>query len=76
MKDTNLNYKLAAEECANYIFNSDSEHINYEDFIQQGNDPREHILYYAAIILGEVDQFQTDIEEYEQPNKELDEWEK
>ena len=57
-------YKIAAEECARYIFDSDSEQISYQEYIQDGNDPRDHILYHAAIILNETEDFQTDIEEY------------
>lgn len=57
-------YKVAAEECARYIFDSDSEQISYQEFIQEGNDPRDHILYHAAIVLGETEDFQLDIDEY------------
>jgi hypothetical protein len=60
-----LNYIDAATECARYIFDCDSEQISYQEFIQDGSDPRDHILYYAAIVLGQADEFKTDIEEYE-----------
>lgn len=59
-----LDYETAAMECARYIFDSDCEQISYQEFIQDGNDPREHILYCAAVVLGETEDFQTDIEEY------------
>jgi hypothetical protein len=59
-----LNYTDAAVECARYIFDSDCEQISYQEFIQDGNDPRDHILYHAAIILGETEDFQIDIDEY------------
>jgi hypothetical protein len=62
---TELTYTDAAMECARYIFDSDSEQISYQEFIQDGSDPRDHILYYAAIVLGKADEFKTDIEEYE-----------
>lgn len=58
-------YKVAAEECARYIFDSDAEQISYQEYIQDGNDPREHILYCAAVVLGETEDFQIDINEYE-----------
>ena len=45
-------YKVSAEECAGYIFDSDCEQVSYQEFIQDGNDPREHILYHAAVVLG------------------------
>jgi len=59
-----LNYTDAAVECARYIFDSDCEQISYQEFIQDGNDPRDHILYHAAIVLDEIEDFQIDIDEY------------
>lgn len=59
-----LDYESAAMECARYILDSDSEQISYQEFIQDGNDPREHILYCAAVVLGETEDFQIDINEY------------
>lgn len=62
-------YHSAAEECATYVFESESEQISYEEYIQSGNDPRDHIIYHAAIVLGKQSEFQTDIEEYDKtPN--------
>lgn len=61
---TNIDYETAAMECARYIFDSDAEQISYQEYIQDGNDPREHILYHAAIVLGEAENFQIDILEY------------
>ena len=62
-------YHSAAEECATYVFESESEQISYEEYIQSGNDPRDHILYHAAIVLGKQSEFQTDIDEYDKnPN--------
>ena len=61
---TELSYTDAAMECARYIFDSDSEQISYQEFVQDGNDPREHILYCAAMILGETEDFEPDIDEY------------
>ena len=59
-----VDYPSAATECARYIFDSGSEQISYQEFIQDGNDPRDHILYHAAVVLGETDDFQIDIDEY------------
>ena len=61
---TQLSYTDAAMECARYIFDSDSEQISYQEFVQDGNDPRQHILYCAAMILGETEDFEPDIDEY------------
>jgi hypothetical protein len=55
----------AAMECARYIFDSDSEQISYQEYINDGNDPRDHILYHAAIVLGEEsEEFRNDIRQY------------
>jgi hypothetical protein len=61
---TELSYTDAAVECARYIFDSDCEQISYQEFIQDGNDPRDHILYHAAVVLGETEDFNIDIDEY------------
>jgi hypothetical protein len=62
---TELSYTDAAMECARYIFDSDCEQISYQEYINDGNDPRDHILYHAAIVLGEESQeFRNDIREY------------
>ena len=62
---TELTNVDAAMECARYIFDSDTEQVSYQEFIQDDNDPREHILYCAAVVLGETEDFQIDIQEYE-----------
>jgi hypothetical protein len=60
-----MNFRSAAEECANYIFDSDSEQISYQEYIEEGNDPRDHILYCAAVVLGkEQEEFNNDIKEF------------
>lgn len=61
---TELTYTDAAMECARYIFDSDSEQLSYQEFIQDGNDPRDHILYHAATVLGQTEDFKIDIDEY------------
>jgi len=61
---TQLTYVDAAMECARYIFDSDCEQISYQEYINDGNDPREHIIYCAAVVLGETEDFQIDIDEY------------
>jgi hypothetical protein len=62
---TKLHYTDAAMECARYIFDSDCEQISYQEYINDGNDPRDHILYHAAIVLGEEsEEFQNDVNQY------------
>lgn len=58
------NIVKSAEECAKYIMDSDGEQISYQEYIEDGNDPRDHILYHAGVVLGVEDEFKTDIEEY------------
>ena len=59
-----LSYTDAARECARYIFDSDCEQTSYEEYIQDGNDPRDHILYHAAIVLRLGNEFENDITEF------------
>jgi hypothetical protein len=62
---SDIDYKSAATECARYIFDSDCEQISYQEYIKDGNDPRDHILYHAAIVLGEEkEEFEWDINFY------------
>jgi len=62
---TELTYTDAAMECARYIFDSDCEQVSYQEFIQDHNDPRDHILYHAAVVLNRTEDFTIDIMEYE-----------
>jgi hypothetical protein len=55
----------AAKECAAYIYDSSTEQLSYQTYIEEGNDPRDHILYYAARVLDKDSEFDVDIEEYE-----------
>lgn len=56
-----MSYTDAAMECARYIMDSDSEQMDYNSYIEEGNDPRDHILYHAAVILGSANEFEDDI---------------
>lgn len=58
-------HKISAQECARYIFDSDCEQISYQEFVQDSNDPRDHILYHAAVVLEQTEDFQKDITEYD-----------
>jgi len=60
----NNSFDQAARECARYIFDSDCEQISYQEFINDGFDPRDHILYHAAVVLDETEDFTKDIEQY------------
>jgi hypothetical protein len=65
IEETYSEFTLSAIECARYIFDSDGEQISYQEYIQDGNDPKDHILYHAAVVLGLVGEFESDIAEYE-----------
>lgn len=58
-------YKIAAEECAYFVFDSEWVQDGYQRHIEDGEDPRDHIIYSAAVILGKTENFQDDINEYE-----------
>lgn len=59
-----MNIFDASVECARYIMDSDCEQVSYKEYVQDGNDPRDHILYLAAMVLDETDDFQSEIDEY------------
>ena len=55
-----------AQVCAQYIFDSDVQHIDYSDHCEHGEDPREHVLWSAAEVLGLIDSegFAAELEVY------------
>ena len=57
-------YKVAAEECAYFVFDSEWVQDGYQRHIEDGEDPREHIIYSAAVILGKTENFEEDIQQY------------
>lgn len=59
-----MNIFDASVECAIYIMDSDCEQVSYRKYVQDGNDPRDHIFYLAAIVLDKTDDFQSDINTY------------
>lgn len=59
-----------AKEVARYILDGDAERENYEESIEEGNDPRDHVYYKASVVIGSDDEFADDIEKYE--NGDLD----
>ena len=59
-----MNLRDASIECARYIMDSDCEQISYQENIKSGGDPRDHILYLAAMVLDQTEDFQSDIDKY------------
>lgn len=60
----NHDYENSAKECACFVFESEWVQDGYASHIEEGNDPRDHILYDAAVVLGKTENFQDDIEAY------------
>lgn len=58
------NFIKSAEECAKYIMDSDCEQQSYQEYLQSGENPRDHILFHAGVVLGLEKEFQTDIDKY------------
>lgn len=52
------------EAVAQYVFDSECERDSYEEYIENGNDPRDHIYYMAGMILGHEHDFADDVENY------------
>jgi hypothetical protein len=61
-------YNRSARECAQYIMDSDCEHDSYCDWVEEGHDPREHILYASAVVL-DCERELEDIKEYNEQEK-------
>jgi hypothetical protein len=62
----------AAMELGNYIDESDSEYEDLKQFIKDGNDPKDHVLYKAAIVVGFDDSLQEYIDEIKEQIEEED----
>lgn len=68
-KNKKISLKECAKECAIYIMDQDCEHEDYETFVEHGHDPRTHILYHAAVVLGIKDEFKEDVIQYNKHKK-------
>lgn len=55
----------AARECARYII-AMGEGASYEEYILEGNDPRQHVLYKASLVLDNTEAFEEDINNFEE----------
>ena len=51
-------FYFAAKLLADYIDSQESEYDSLEEFIQEGNDVKDHILYHTSIVGGWEDSFQ------------------
>jgi hypothetical protein len=59
---------IAATRCAEFIYDSEWLQDGYQNFIENGNDPREHIMYHAAVFLGKSEPLKVDVTEYLKEN--------
>ena len=57
--------ELSAKELASYVWYLLDEHKSYKQYIAEFNDPKTHILYHAALILGHEKEFEKDIENWQ-----------
>ena len=56
----------SANKCAQFIFNDPVQRVSYETHVRLGKNPRDHIYFDSARVLNKDDQFDTDIQEYEE----------
>lgn len=49
---------------AQYILDSDCERDSYQEHIEGGNDPREHVYYSAGVVMELDYEFSEDIDNY------------
>jgi hypothetical protein len=59
-------FLASANKCAKFIFNDSHQRELYESHIRLGKNPRDHIYFDASLVLGKDDEFDTDIQEYEE----------
>jgi hypothetical protein len=45
----------AAEICAQYIYDQDVQLMDYSDHVESGKNPKNHILWSAAEVLGLIE---------------------
>jgi hypothetical protein len=60
--------KDAIVDIANYVADDDNERADYKQFLEDGNDLRDHVYCKALVVLGLDDQLAADVEAYEEPD--------
>ena len=63
MKEVTDEFYKAALELARYIDQFDDEFDELEEFVG-GGDPKQHVLYSAAIVGGWVEEFEKTVNSY------------
>ena len=51
--------KESANKLAEYVWDSTSEGACYQEFVANGGDPKDHVLWHAANILGTLNELRT-----------------
>ena len=65
MLDIYTEFDAACMECASFIFDSEEIQTSYIEHIKSHKDPRDHVFYYASVVLGKTDTISNDIMEYD-----------
>jgi hypothetical protein len=55
----------SAKRCAAYTFNSDATRNSYRNWVAEGSDPTEHVLYHSAVVLDKTQELDVDVQEYD-----------
>lgn len=51
----------ASTALAELIWDDNKEHNDYDEYIEDGNDPAGHALYWAAVIIGKTKYLEKDL---------------
>lgn len=60
----NEEQQKAAKEIAQYILDGDGERDSYQEYIEEGGDPRHHVYYLASVVMGREKEFFDDIKDF------------
>ena len=65
---------VSANKCAEFIFNDPSQRESYETHVGLKRNPRDHIYFDAARVLDRDDEFDVDIQEYQEYEDYVNQW--
>jgi hypothetical protein len=65
MNNYNQEWVESAKRLAEYVYQDDNNLESYRNWCIDGQNPREHIYYHAALVLGKDSELDIDISEYE-----------
>lgn len=61
----------ASQALAEYVRDNNNEHNDYDQHVEDGNDPREHVLYWSAVILGKTSYLQKELKDHKRKEARL-----